>query len=67
MIRAADSRRSGSLIPCLKSESVGRRVRARRPISLAVALGLGLLAAACAGGPPDNPDNACAIFKDKRA
>jgi len=43
------------------------RGAARTGLTLAVAAGLGLAAAAgCAKGPPRDPDDACAIFRERR-
>jgi hypothetical protein len=69
--RSAALRRSSSTqSPCETSGERGRRAPARRPTlltrsGLALA-GLLVALAACASGPPDNPDNACSIFADRR-
>ncbi len=42
-------------------------VRAARGVRAAALAGVAAALAACASSPPENPDNICAIFKEKRS
>jgi hypothetical protein len=65
-MRARRVRRSSSpKTPCNLSGERGRRTRFRRPVLFLACL-LPLAIVACAGGPPDRPENACAIFEERR-